>query len=261
MIALSVIVPAYNEAFRILPTLQSICASLDRRGLAYEVLVVDDGSTDKTMSAVEAVRHHHPAVRVIELPCHMGKGGAVRTGMLEAAGVRRLIADADGAAPFQELARLEAELDQGADLAVGSRRLASRNPKFKVVARWHRTLLGNLFNAVVRRLGVQGITDTQCGFKLLTGAAADDLFSVMRIDGFGFDLELLYLAQRRGYRIAEVPIHWCDQPGSKVSVLRDGVLMLGDLLRVRRTYAFGGYHTDSAIPLPAAPLISPASRK
>ena len=216
MIALSVIIPAYNEAFRILPTLQSICASLDRRGLAYEVLVIDDASRDKTVSAVETFRIRHPTVRVITLPRHMGKGGAVRTGMLEARGVRRLLADADGATPFQELNRLEAELDQGADLAIGSRRLASRDPKFEVIARWHRTVLGNLFNAVVRRMGIAKILDTQCGFKLLTGAVAKDLFSVMRIDGFGFDLELLYLAQRRGYRIAEVPIHWCDQPGSKV---------------------------------------------
>lgn len=261
MIALSVIVPAYNEAFRILPTLQSICAILDHRAQPYEVLVVDDGSIDKTVAAVEAFRRGHPNIRVIELPCHVGKGGAVRAGMLEAKGFRRLIADADGATPFQELTRLETELDRGADLAIGSRYLASRDPRFQVIARWHRTVLGNLFNALVRRLGIEGITDTQCGFKLLTGAAAKDLFSVMRVDGFGFDLELLYLSQRRGYRIAEVPIHWCDQPGSKVSLVRDGIRMLGDLLRIRRTYAFGGYHPSPAIPLPASPLMSPASQK
>jgi dolichyl-phosphate beta-glucosyltransferase len=261
MIALSVVVPAYNEAFRILPTLQTLCAFLDRRNQPYEVLVVDDGSTDQTVSVVEAFRRHQPHVRVVRLPCHAGKGGAVRTGILEAKGLRRLIADADGATPIQELTRLETELLRGADIAIGSRYLASRDPQFHVIARWHRTILGNSFNAVVQRLGIRGITDTQCGFKLLTSAAATDLFSVMRIDGFGFDLELLYLAQRRGYRIAEVPIHWCDQPGSKVSVFRDGFQMLGDLMRIRRMYAFGGYHPSSSVPLPAAPFMSPASHK
>jgi dolichyl-phosphate beta-glucosyltransferase len=261
MIALSVIVPAYNEAFRILPTLQSICAFLDRRGQPYEVLVVDDGSADKTVNVVEAFRERHPCVRAMRLPCHVGKGGAVRAGMIEARGQRRLIADADGATPFQELSRLEGALRNGHDVAIGSRYLASRNPRFQVVARWHRTVLGNLFNALVRRLGIAGITDTQCGFKLLTGAAATNLFSAMRVDGFGFDLELLYLAQRRGYRVAEVPIHWCDQPGSKVSVLRDGLHMLGDLIRIRRRYALGGYEPAAGSALTAQPFMSPVSHK
>ena len=241
MITLSVVIPAYNEAFRILPTLQSMCDILDRRGQPYEVLVIDDGSTDKTPAVVDAFSRRQPAVRVITLPIHVGKGGAVRAGMREAQGVRRLIADADGATPFQELERLEDRLDQGANLAIGSRYLAARNPRCQVAAQWHRSVLGSLFNAIVRRLGISAITDTQCGFKLLTCAVAQDLFSVMRVNGFGFDLELLYLAQRRGYRISEVPIHWCDQPGSKVRVARDGVRMLADLLQVRRTYAFGGY--------------------
>ncbi len=261
MIALSVVIPAHNEAFRIIPTLQSICAALDRRDLPYEVLVVDDGSTDKTVSAVEAFRLRHPCVRVLALPCHVGKGGAVRAGMLATRGLRQLIADADGATPFPELARLEAALDRGADVAIGSRYLASRDPKFQVIARWHRTILGNLFNRVVRRLGIDGITDTQCGFKLLTRAVTLDLFSVMRIDGFGFDLELLYLAQRRGYRVEEVPIHWCDQPGSKVRVLRDGMHMIGDLFRIRRSYQRGAYRIDAPAPLAANPFMSPASPK
>lgn len=260
MITLSVVIPAYNEVFRILPTLQSMCDVLDRRDQPYEVLVIDDCSMDKTPAVVDAFSRRQPAVRVITLPIHVGKGGAVRAGMQEARGVRRLIADADGATPFQELERLEDSLDQGANLAIGSRYLASRDPRCQVVARWHRSALGSLFNAIVQRLGIPAITDTQCGFKLLTSAAAQDLFSVMRVNGFGFDLELLYLAQRRGYRISEVPIHWCDQPGSKVRVARDGVRMLADLLQVRRTYAFGGYDPS---PAPAFPthLMSAVSHK
>ena len=108
-------------------------------------------------------------------------------------------------------------------------------------ARWHRSLLGNLFNLVVQALGLRGITDTQCGFKLLREAVALDLFSVACINGYGLDLEVLYVAQRRGYRIAEVPVNWSDQPGSKVRVFRDGFRMLLDLLTIRRNYARGLY--------------------
>jgi dolichyl-phosphate beta-glucosyltransferase len=161
--------------------------------------------------------------------------------MQAARGVLRLFADADGATPIQELERLEAAIKDGADLAIGSRTLASRDHRYRVKARLHRTLLGNLFNRIVRNLGIQGIHDTQCGFKLFRQAVAQDLFSVARIDGYGFDLDLLHVAQRRGYRIAEVPINWTDQPGSKVRVLRDGFRMLREMLAVRRNDADGLY--------------------
>jgi dolichyl-phosphate beta-glucosyltransferase len=129
----------------------------------------------------------------------------------------------------------------GADLAIGSRFLASHDPGYRVKARWHRSVLGNLFNRVVQRFGIAGITDTQCGFKLFRDHVANDLFSLSRINGYGFDLELLYIAQRRGYRIEETPINWADQPGSKVRVLRDGLRMFGDLFTIRRNYRQGLY--------------------
>lgn len=247
---LSIVLPAYNEAHRLLPYLQTIVAYLGRRGLSsYEVLVVDDGSTDETGTLVERTGAQHPRVRLIRLSRNSGKGAAVRAGMQAATGALRLFADADGATPIEELDRLEAAIKDGADLAIGSRTLASRDRRYRVQARLHRTLLGNLFNWIVRRLGVRGIHDTQCGFKLFRDTVARDLFSVARTDGYGFDLELLYVAQRRGYRIAEVPINWTDQPGSKVRVLRDGVHMLRELLAVRRNDARGLYrhHDDYSL--------------
>jgi len=233
IVALSVVIPAYNEASRLPPYLESVSAYLTRRGMAHEILVVDDGSTDDTAQVVEQFAAAHPSVSLIRLPRNTGKGAAVRTGMQAARGILRLFADADGATPIQELERLETAVQQGADVAVGSRTLASRDTRYAVKARLHRTLMGNLFNRIVRSLGIRDICDTQCGFKLFRDATATDLFSVARIDGYGFDLELIYIAQRRGYRIAEVPINWSDQPGSKVRVLRDGFRMLRELLAVR----------------------------
>ena len=245
---LSVIIPAYNEARRILPYLQAITAYLDRRGFSYEILVVDDGSQDDTAMLVERAGTQYSHVRLIRFSRNSGKGTAVRAGMQAAQGELQLFADADGATPIQELERLEAAMHTGADLAIGSRTLASRDSRYRVQARLHRTLLGNLFNRIVQRLGIPGINDTQCGFKLFRKSVAQDLFSVARIDGYGFDLELLYIAQRRGYRIAEVPINWTDQPGSKVRVLRDGFRTLGEMLAVRRNSAGGLYAAQRLTP-------------
>jgi dolichyl-phosphate beta-glucosyltransferase len=238
---LSVILPAYNEAARIRPYLESIGQYVERRGTPAEILVVDDGSDDRTDLVVARVQAALPMVRLLRLDRNSGKGAAVRNGVLEARGATVLIADADGATAIPEIERLEAAIEKGADLAIGSRFLGSHDPRYRVLARWHRSALGNLFNAIVQRLGIAGLTDTQCGFKLFRQTAARDLFSLARVNGYGFDLEILYLAQRRGYRISEVPINWTDQPGSKVRVLPDGLRMLRDLLRVRRDYSKGLY--------------------
>lgn len=240
-ITLSIVIPAYNEAKRILPYLQSIAVYLEQRGQPYEILVVDDGSQDSTVAIVEQCQSQRQAIRLIRLPTNRGKGQAVRTGMQQAQGTLRLMADADGATPIQELERLEAAIHNGADLAIGSRPLAYRDARYQVRVRWHRSVSGNLFNWLVQHLGIPGIRDTQCGFKLFRAAVAQDLFAVSRIDGYGFDLELLYVAQRRGYKIAEVPINWADQPGSKVLVLRDGLRMFRELLAVRRNDKVGRY--------------------
>lgn len=241
IVSLSVVIPAYNEARRIPPYLQSVTAYLNGRGLSHEILVVDDGSSDETAALVEGAGTQNSHIRLIRLPHNSGKGAAVRAGMRAAQGELQLFADADGATPIRELERLEAAINAGADLAIGSRTLASRDSRYLVQARLHRTLLGNLFNRIVRLLGIRNINDTQCGFKLFRQSVAQDIFSVARIDGYGFDLELLYLARQRGYRIAEVPINWTDQPGSKVRVLSDGLRMLGEMLTIRRNHARGLY--------------------
>ena len=238
---LSVIIPAYNESTRILPYLTSITAYLARRGGPHEILVVDDGSQDDTVRRVEEFLIDQPAVRLVQLSRNTGKGAAVRTGMMAARGDLHLLADADGATPIYELERLESRIGYGVDIAVGSRVLGSHDNRFSVRARWHRAMLGNVFNRIVKRMGIKKITDTQCGFKLLRRTVARDLSSVARVNGYGFDLELLYVAQRRGYHIDEVPINWVDQPGSKVRIVRDGFRMLCELLEVRRNDLLGRY--------------------
>lgn len=238
---LSVIIPAYNEARRLPLFLQHTITYLDRHSRSYEILVVDDGSADGTALVVEQTAQRCPHVRLIQLTCNMGKGAAVRRGMQAARGTIQLFADADGATPIEELDRLEAAITAGADLAIGSRALASQNPAFTVRARWHRSLLGSLFNNLVRRLGEPPLADTQCGFKLFRKPIAEDLFSVSCVDGYAFDLELLHIARQRNYRIAEVPINWTDQPGSKVRPWRDGAIMLRELLAIRRREAQGRY--------------------
>ena len=227
----SIIIPAYNEATRLPRYLEEVASYFDRRGQTYEIVVVDDGSTDATGALVREVGRAHPTVRLLRFPENAGKGRAVRAGMTACRGELRLMADADGATPIVELERLEAAIAKGADVAVGSR----ARPDGTVVrhTRLHRRLVGNVFNLIVRTLGVWDVVDTQCGFKLFRGAVADELFAEVRTLGYGFDVEILMLAQQRGYRIAEVPINWTDQPGSKVGVLRHGPEMLGEILVAR----------------------------
>lgn len=254
---LSIVIPAYNEAHRLPSYLDRIVAYLQARRLSYEVLVVDDGSRDDTARCVLASAQHHRHLRLLRQERNRGKGAAIRLGMQAARGQLQLFADADGATAIEELPRLEAAIAQGAHLAIGSRTLASRDPRYSVAARWHRSVLGSLFNTVVQRLGMWGIQDTQCGFKLFRQAVAQDLFSVAQVNGYGLDLEILYLARDRGYRIAEVPVNWSDQAGSKVHPLRDGIAMLFELLTVRRRNARGLYKSSRNEAVAPDPLVTP----
>jgi len=231
--ALSVVIPALNEEDRLPRTLERIASYLGRRGGGYEVLVVDDGSHDRTSERAEAA-----GATVLRNEAKRGKGFAVRRGMLAARGPRRLMTDADLSTPIEELDRLSARMDEGHDVVVGSRALPGA--RIEVRQPWYRENTGRLFNLFVRALAVPGVKDTQCGFKLFSAAAARDVFSAARVDGFSFDVEALFLARKKGYRIAEVPVLWRNDAASRVSLLR-GALAFPDLLRIRANDWSGRY--------------------
>ena len=232
--SVSVIIPAYNEAVRLPETLAATANYFAAREEAFEILVVDDGSTDETASAVNsfAASRSEISVQCLSYGGNRGKGYAVRYGMLRASGELRLFCDADLATPAEEYeVVLAAMAAQNTPIGIGSRPL--RNSHLLVHQPWYREQLGRGFNAAVQLLAVPGIKDTQCGFKIFTAETAKAVFSKCRIDGFAFDSEALFIARRLGYGIAEVPISWSHKDGSKVSMVRDGCQMLADLSRIR----------------------------
>lgn len=234
---LSVIIPAYNEERRLPSTLDRASQYLDGRGKPYEILVVVNGSTDRTAEVAKAAAARDPSVRLILTPLR-GKGRAVKIGALEARGERVLFCDADLSTPIQEAVALTELVGDAYQIAIASREgLGAR----RVGEPYSRHLMGRVFNGLVRALAVPGIQDTQCGFKAFTRACAHDVFGRQTLTGFGFDVELLYLARKRGYAIREVPVTWVYQPSSRVDPLRDTVRMFGDVLRVRLNDLRGRY--------------------
>jgi dolichyl-phosphate beta-glucosyltransferase len=225
----SVIIPCFNERYRLRTTLDDVVAVVRNGKHPVEIVVVDDASNDGTSDLVLEMMKSIPELRLVRLGYNAGKGGTVRAGMLAARGARRAFIDADGAVPFGEMARLEAALDAGADIAVGSR---VTNPAL-VDALLHRRFFGFFFRALVRALVVRTVQDTQCGFKLFRSEAAITLFAEQRVSGFAFDVEVLGRAERLGLRIAEIGVRWRERSGSKVRVLSDGLTMAGDVLRLR----------------------------
>ncbi|MGQ9575833.1 MAG: dolichyl-phosphate beta-glucosyltransferase [Thermoguttaceae bacterium] len=232
-ITLSLVLPAYNEAARLPPYLAAVRRCLDRSYAAgYEVIVVDDGSDDGLLGILAQAGADWPQLRAIRHARNQGKGAAVRTGMLAARGELLLFADADGAAPIEEHARLVAAIRAGADLAAGSRLLTARG--IKPSRNWLRALAGRLFAAVARRLLRLPVRDTQCGFKMFRGRVARKLFFMAQENRYVFDLEVLALARRFGYRIVEVPIRWTEIPGGHLKLATDWPGILADLWRLYR---------------------------
>jgi dolichyl-phosphate beta-glucosyltransferase len=233
---LSVIIPAYNEQDRLPQTIEATVKFFQTRYVDdFELLVVDDGSSDGTSDVVHQFESRYPnIVRLITYGANRGKGYAVRSGMLEGRGDWKLFCDADLATPVEEYDVIRAAMEIGqADIGIGSRplkqsRLLVRQPLW-------RECLGRSFNKVVQ-LAVPGIDDTQCGFKLFSAKAAQEIFSRCRLDRYAFDVESLYIGRRLGFRIAEVPIRWSHKDGSKVNMLRDGTRMLADLLLIYRMH-------------------------
>lgn len=222
---LSLVLPAYNESRRLPPYLASIRGYLDGKyGSGYEVIVVDDGSTDDLHAAVKARMGDWPQLRYLRHPRNLGKGAAVRSAVLASCGDMVLFADADGAAPIGEEGRLAAAIDAGADIAVGSRLLP--DPEKRRTRPWNRRLAGRLFAALAGRLLRLKVADTQCGFKMFRGDVARRLFGLVRESGFLFDVEVLLLAQRMGCRCAEVGIDWNEQRGGHFRLIRNGLPMI-----------------------------------
>lgn len=232
---LSVVIPAYNEEKRLPPVLHSVHAFFAARGLDFEIIIVNDGSTDNTDSLVNQFSARHREIKLIEHPVNKGKGFALKTGVLAACGDLILINDADGSSPIAEFDRLSNAIVYGADLAIGSR--AKADLSCAVEALPYRTHMGNVFNRIVQFLLLPGIYDTQCGFKLFKKKVAHDLFSLLTIDGYAWDVELLYLARLRQYKMEEIAINWHSVSGSKVNVFVDSFKMLLEVLRIKSRYA------------------------
>jgi len=245
---LSVVVPAFKEEQRLPKTLQDICTFLHAKGYAAEVIVVDDGSPDGTARVTEEFAAHEPLVRLIRNE-HHGKAFTVRTGMLAAVGRYVLFTDADGATPIGEVDKLLSALEGNYDVAIASREGLGASRQGEP---WFRHVMGRVFNWIVQALAVPGIHDTQCGFKAFRRAAARDLFGNMQLYGgssgqvrgallTGFDVEILFMARKWGYRIVEIPVQWFYGADSKVHPLKDSWRNLSDVITVRWNGLRGRY--------------------
>lgn len=231
-IFLSIIIPAHNEEHRLPPTLKAVDAYLDKQNYLSEVLVIENGSRDLTAVVAAAFAADHPRVRLIR-EHGRGKGLAVRRGMFEAAARYRFICDADLSMPIEEITKfLPPQLD-GFDVAIGSREAPGARRYNEPL---YRHVQGRVFSNLVKFFALPGFEDTQCGFKCFRDEIADDLFRVQAFDGMSFDVEVLYIARKRGYRIVEVPIDWYYQTESRVRPLADPLLMLRDILAIRRNW-------------------------
>jgi dolichyl-phosphate beta-glucosyltransferase len=241
---LSIIVPAYNEQHRLPPTLERLHAFLAAQPLRYEIVVVDDGSRDETCRVVEEAMPRIAGLRLIRQLPNRGKGAAVRRGMLEARGQLRVMCDADCSMPPEQLPRLLAPIiGCTAEISIGSR--YAEGAKSDVKQPFYRVLWSRIANKVIQRSLVPGVRDTQCGFKAFTAEAARDLFRLARIDGWAFDLEILALARRRGFTIAEVGVEWTDDRRSRINPLKDLWKVIRETLTIKRNLRRGVYATDA----------------
>jgi dolichyl-phosphate beta-glucosyltransferase len=230
-IELSIVIPAFNEQARLPRTVLETMRFCTAKKLDFEIIIADDGSRDETVALARLFEEADCRVRVLTCP-HAGKGSAVRMGMLNAKGRFVLFMDADGATPLDEIPKLMSLLEAGNDVAVGSRALRTEEG-VKVKTSVHRYLIGRTFAGLVNLIAIDGIADTQCGFKMFRQDAAAAVFSMQKIEGFAFDVEILFISKRLSLRIAETPVNWVAQPGSKVSLVKDSIKMLSDIILIR----------------------------
>lgn len=236
-IFLSIVIPAYNEEARLPATLERIFTYLSLQSYAAEVIVVENGSTDRTSAVVQQLQPNYPQLILIEEQLR-GKGIAVRRGMLAARGAYRFLCDADLSMPIEEISRFLPPNLGSFEIAIASRELPGAvrygEPPF-------RHFIGRIFNYIVRLLAVPGFQDTQCGFKCFQDTAAKRLFAQQQLDGWGFDVEVLFLALKYGVRVREIPIPWYFDPDSRIKPWRDSVTMLRDILAIRQNWRRGAY--------------------
>lgn len=256
----SLIIPAYNESARISATLEKVLDYVRRQGWPVEVVVVNDGSSDDTAAVVRAIAARHSRVRLLENPGNRGKGYSVRHGVLHATGDIVLFSDADLSSPIEEAPKLLAALQKGADVAIGSRWLETklqteRQPILRQIA-------GRMYNLLLRAVLGLKYEDTQCGFKAFTREAAQAIFPFQRIERWGFDPEVLFLARKKGFRIAEIPVAWAHDDRSKINPIVDGLKMFGEMLKVRWFGVTGAYQRPApaiaAESVPVSPAAEPA---
>ena len=229
-IHLSIIIPAYNEETRLPATLEAIEGYLNSKSFPAEILIIDDGSKDGTLGVVEAFKHRLPLQLLVNKQ-NRGKGFSIRRGMIEAQGAWRLFSDADLSTPIEDLEKFWPATKEGFEVVIGSRALPES--EIQIRQSWHRELMGRCFNMIIRCLGLSGIRDTQCGFKLFSARAANQIFPKIQLEGFAFDVDVLLRAQRAELKIKEIPVKWINSPDSRVNILRDSLRMLKDVIRLR----------------------------
>jgi dolichyl-phosphate beta-glucosyltransferase len=231
---LSIVIPVYNEEARLGKTLEGAFRYLKKERISSEVVVVDDGSKDKTLQVAEKFKKlgtTRQSLRILKHKINRGKGAAVQTGALAAKGQFVLYMDADNSTPLSEFEKFRPAITQGVEVLVGSR--AVDRSQVKVHQPFYRELMGRVFNLFVQTLAIPGLWDTQCGFKAFSRKAAREIFPLQTIERFGFDVELLYLAKKKGFKISEISVQWFDSPYSKVDVFQDSFTMLTDLIVIR----------------------------
>lgn len=234
---LSVVFPAYNEEHRLPKTLSTSLEYFESQDYKYEIIVVENGSHDNTLEVARQFEKQAPTVRVLH-ENHRGKGNAVRSGMLVARGQHRFMADADLSMPIEEISRFLPPELENYDVAIGSRELQG-SLRYDEPA--YRHIGGRAINLLIRVLALPGLHDTQCGFKSFRAPIAEDLFRNQTLTGWSFDVELLYIARLRGYRVVEIPINWYFNPESKVEPVKDALKLFADVLQIRSNARRGMY--------------------
>lgn len=229
--SLSIVIPAYNEAQRVGQTIQKICDYFGKKAQLFEIIVINDGSRDNTVNIVLDLSKKGKNVALLENSTNKGKGASIKKGIFHAAHDLILVTDADLSTPIEEFEKLVPWIQQGYDIVLGSRGLKES----EIILRqpWYRRTIGRVFNLLVKALIVSDFSDTQCGFKLFTSEAATRIFSLSKIERFAFDVEVLFIAKKMGYKTKEVPVRWMNSPHSRVNALRDPFGMFLDLLRIR----------------------------